>query len=150
MNMIDVCEWYHIADKDYNSACDNATLVRKRPEIVCYFSTQSVEKYLKGFLEYNEQKVGERYWIHDVNKLFDECTKFTSDFDTLIKDKVNFLNQYSRGDLRYIGGRGDSITDEESKMTLRYLLDIKTCKPLLDLREIIDNYKKINKIKLCQ
>ncbi|GHV85164.1 hypothetical protein AGMMS50230_07720 [Spirochaetia bacterium] len=53
MNIKDVKEWLIIADDDFDSANILNAAVRKHNEIICYLCAQAVEKYLKGYLIYN-------------------------------------------------------------------------------------------------
>ena len=54
MNIKDVKEWLQFADDDFYSAQILNESVRKPYEIICYHCAQAVEKYLKGYLIYND------------------------------------------------------------------------------------------------
>ena len=54
MKIKDVMEWIHIAEDDLYSAQILYEQARKPYEIICYHCAQSIEKYLKGFLTYND------------------------------------------------------------------------------------------------
>ena len=53
MKINDIKEWLQIADEDLYSANILYESVRRHKEIICYHCSQSMEKYLKGYLAYN-------------------------------------------------------------------------------------------------
>ncbi len=66
-------EWFSLAKKDIESA---KFLRKMKPiplEIICYHCQQSAEKYLKGFLAYNDQEVIK---IHDLVFLNKKCVEY--------------------------------------------------------------------------
>jgi HEPN domain-containing protein len=62
MKIKDVIEWIQIADDDIYSAQILDKASPKPYEIICYHCAQATEKYLKGYLAYNnrseERRVG--------------------------------------------------------------------------------------------
>ena len=59
-------------------------------EIVCNLCHQTVEKYLKGFLFYNDAEFPK---IHDLPTLLKLCIDISADFSVFI-NKCGFLNKY--------------------------------------------------------
>jgi HEPN domain-containing protein len=54
MKINDVIEWIQITEDDLYSAKILNESVRKPYEIICYHCAQATEKYLKGYLAYND------------------------------------------------------------------------------------------------
>jgi HEPN domain-containing protein len=54
MKIKDVIEWIQIADDDFDTAKILNDAVRKHHENICYHCAQAIEKYLKGYLSYND------------------------------------------------------------------------------------------------
>ena len=57
---------------------------------VCFHAQQAAEKYLKGFLAYNDLHARK---IHDLEALTKDCAKIDKSFETL-QDNAQFLNQF--------------------------------------------------------
>ena len=97
MNFHDAIEWFSIADNDFDSAMLLNESVRRHYEIICYHCSQSVEKYLKGYLIYNDiipQKT------HDLLFLNNLCMGIDRDFGNIIVE-CGFLNRFAK-DIRYL------------------------------------------------
>ena len=70
MNINDVKEWMIMADDDFDSAKVLNESVQRHMEVICYLCAQTTEKYLKGYLTYNDilpQKT------HNLVLLNDKC-----------------------------------------------------------------------------
>ena len=70
-------EWFFFAEKDISSA---KFLKGMRPiplEVICYHCQQGAEKYLKGFLAFNNEKITK---IHDLLILNKKCCQYESSF----------------------------------------------------------------------
>ncbi|MFP3042517.1 HEPN domain-containing protein [Treponema primitia] len=85
-----------MADDDFDSANILNGSVRRHNEIICYLCAQAVEKYLKGFLIFNDI-VPER--THNLVYLNSICIEKDKNFEN-IKTKCNFLNRFAN-DIRY-------------------------------------------------
>ena len=96
MNIDDVTEWIKIADDDFDSAEILNHAIRKHNEIICYLCAQAVEKYLKGYLEYNDI-IPEK--THNLVYLISICIDKDKQFVS-IKTECDFLNKYAN-DIRY-------------------------------------------------
>ena len=96
MNINDVKEWMLIADEDFDSAKILNESVQRHMEVICYLCAQATEKYLKGYLTYNDilpQKT------HNLVLLNDKCIEIDSNFEE-IKMECGFLNRYVN-EIRY-------------------------------------------------
>lgn len=96
MNINDVKEWMIIADDDFDSAKILNESVQRHLEVICYLCAQATEKYLKGYLTYNDilpQKT------HNLVLLNDKCIEIDSNFEE-IKMECGFLNRYVN-EIRY-------------------------------------------------
>ena len=96
MNINDVKEWMIIADDDFDSAKILNESVQRHMEVICYLCAQATEKYLKGYLTYNDilpQKT------HNLVLLNDKCIEIDSNFEE-IKMECGFLNRYVN-EIRY-------------------------------------------------
>ena len=96
MKIDDVTEWLNLADNDLYSAEILFKQDRKPLEIICNHCAKSAEKYLKGYLAFNEiipQKT------HNLTNLLEMCKNIDPEF-IIIKTECGILNRYST-DIRY-------------------------------------------------
>jgi HEPN domain-containing protein len=96
MDIDDIKEWFQIADDDFYSAQILNEQVRRPFEIICYHCAQAVEKYLKGYLIY-QNKIPEK--THNLTFLGRVCIDIDSEFIN-VKFELDFLNRYA-SDIRY-------------------------------------------------
>jgi len=132
MNIEDVKEWYTIADNDFDSAKILNEAVRRHYEIICYLCAQSAEKYLKGYLIYQNivpQKT------HDLSFLNSHCIGFDANFSN-IQPLCDFLTTYAN-DIRY--PHQYEVTENDVNFAVKAVEKIRNFKPILDLRDIISN-----------
>lgn len=83
-------EWLEFAKRDLESAIFLINMYPKPKEIICYHCEQSAEKYLKGYLIKNANKI-ER--THDLVLLNNKCKDIDSSFD-IIEDECIELVPY--------------------------------------------------------
>lgn len=106
--------WIAKAEADFEAA---KTLFRSYkkglPDIVCYHSQQSAEKYLKAYLTFRRVKFPK---THDLEKLLDIVTTFDP-LAEAIRNAVQFLNPYSIT-ARY---PGDEANRPEAKKCLQMI-----------------------------
>jgi len=129
MNIANVKEWLKLADNDFDSAILLSEAQRKHHEIICYHCSQSVEKYLKGYLTYNNvipQKT------HDLLYLNNLCISIENSFSNIML-ACGFLNRFSN-DIRY--PHPYEINDIESNLALEAVKKIRNFKPINDLTAI--------------
>ena len=84
-------EWFDIAETDLSSA---EFLQNMRPvpiEIICYHCQQCAEKYLKGYLSFNGEKISKSHDLPLLNKL---CLQYDKDFKKIQEYCLN-LTDYS-------------------------------------------------------
>ena len=138
MKIKDVMEWLQIADDDLYSAKMLNELVRKPYEIICYHCAQAVEKYLKGFLTYNDitpQKT------HNLLLLVDLCAENDNSFEN-VKTECRVLNRYTN-EIRY--PHRIEIYIEDVNYAIKAAEKIRDIEPIKKITEII-NEASINNI----
>jgi HEPN domain-containing protein len=130
MKIKDVIEWIQIADDDFDSAKILNEAIRKHYEIICYHCAQAVEKYLKGYLSYNDiipQKT------HNLLLLNENCIDIDNTFAD-IRTECGLLNRFTN-EIRY--PQRIEIKEEEVMYALNAVEWIRNIEPLLNLRNII-------------
>ena len=80
MNLNDTAQWFDKADKDYDAAKILNDAYKKHTEIICYLCSQAVEKYLKGYLIYNNHKIEKTHNLPYLNSL---CLKYDNRFEEI-------------------------------------------------------------------
>jgi len=126
MDIEEVKEWFIIADNDLDSAKILNDAVRKHYEIICYHCAQAVEKYLKGYLVYNDIVPEKTHNLPFLNTL---CTEKDDNFKT-IKPLCDFLNQFAvniRYPYRY------EITEDDANFSIKAVEKVRNCKPIIDI-----------------
>jgi len=96
MKIKDVIEWIQIAEDDLYSAQILYEQIRKPYEIICYHCAQSIEKYLKGFLTYNDI-IPEK--THNLLLLLELCMEKDNIFEN-IRTECSLLNRFTN-EIRY-------------------------------------------------
>jgi HEPN domain-containing protein len=96
MKIKDVMEWIQLADDDFDSAKTLNESIRKHYEIICYHCAQSIEKYLKGYLVWNDIIPEKTHNLTYLNRI---CVEKDKIFEN-IKTECDILNRYSN-DIRY-------------------------------------------------
>jgi HEPN domain-containing protein len=132
MHSKDVIEWLRIADDDFDSARILNESVRKHSEIICYLCAQAAEKYLKGYLIWNDI-IPEK--THDLTYLNRICTKKDSAFEN-IKTECNILNRFAN-DVRY--PHKYEVNEADVNYSINAVEKIKAIGPLIIIRKNIDN-----------
>jgi HEPN domain-containing protein len=144
MDIKDVVEWFMIADEDFDSAKILNEAVRKHKEIICYHCAQSIEKYLKGYLTYNDiipQKT------HNIIFLNETCIELDRTFEQ-IRNECGFLNKFVN-EVRY--PYRIEIKEEDVIHALNSVEKIRNIEPILNLKnlfirehELQDDFKENN------
>ena len=130
MEIDDVKEWFQIADDDFYTAQILLEQVRKPYEIICYHCAQAVEKYLKGFLTYQNEIPDN---THNLTYLGRICIDKDNEF-TNVKFEFDFLNRYA-SDIRY--PHKYDVNDDDVKFAISAVEKIKNLKPLVELKNIL-------------
>ena len=131
MNIYDVKEWYRMADNDFDSAILLNEAVRRHYEIICYHCAQSVEKYLKGYLIYQNVIPIK---THDLVLLNNLCIEHDVGFRN-ISFECNILNRFTN-DIRYPNQYETGET--EVNLAFNTVEKIRNFKPILDLRLLVE------------
>ena len=144
MDIKDVIEWFMIADEDFDSAKILNGAVRKHKEIICYHCAQSIEKYLKGYLTYNDiipQKT------HNIILLNEICIELDHTFEQ-IRNECGFLNKFAN-EVRY--PYRIEIKEDDVMYVLNAVEKIRNIEPILNLRNLLirknelqDDFEKNN------
>ena len=131
MDIEDVKEWFLIADDDFYSAQILNEQVRKLYEIICYHCAQAVEKYLKGYIVY-QNEIPEK--THNLTYLGRICIDKDSDFNN-VKFEFDFLNRFA-SDIRYPNKY--EVNENDVNFAISAVEKIRNIKPLIDLRKTIE------------
>ncbi|MDR2607743.1 MAG: HEPN domain-containing protein [Treponema sp.] len=138
MKIKDVIEWMQIADDDFDSAKILYESDRKHYEIICYHCAQAVEKYLKGYLSYNDiipQKT------HNLLLLNEICIDIDNNFEN-IRTECSLLNRFTN-EIRY--PHKIEIIEEDVNYSLIAVEKIRKFEPMENLRNIITKENNIKK-----
>ena len=74
-------QWFDKGKNELRSAEYLSTMHNPTPdEVICYLCQQSAEKYLKGFIFYQDNEPDK---THDIKDLLEICQKYNSDFSSL-------------------------------------------------------------------
>ena len=138
MHLNDTIQWFYKADNDYDAAKILNGSYKKHTDIICYLCSQSAEKYLKGYLVYKKHQIEKTHNLPYLNYL---CIKYDNRFDS-IKMDCGLLNKFN-SNIRYPDG---IETDENDvSLSLKTIDKIINSAPLLELRNEIIKYQKMNK-----
>jgi HEPN domain-containing protein len=130
MKIKDVIEWTQIADDDFDSAKILNASARKHYEIICYHCAQAAEKYLKGYLSYNDiipQKT------HNLLLLNEICIDKDNSFEN-IRTECSLLNRFAN-EIRY--PHRIEINGDDVNYSLAAVEKIRKFAPIQKLRNII-------------
>ena len=132
MNNEEVQEWLEVADRDLDSALLLNEAVRRHFEVICYHCAQAVEKYLKGYLVFNDIVPQKK---HDLVLLNDFCFEIENDFQN-INDECDFLNKFAI-DIRY--PKKYEVTEGDVVRAIAAVEKVRDFKPILDMRTVVNN-----------
>jgi len=130
MNNEEVQEWLEVADRDFDSALILNEATRRHYDLICYLCAQAVEKYLKGFLVFNDITPKK---THDLNLLNDLCIEINLDFNNIAVE-CGFLIRFAT-DVRYPNKY--EVTDGDVVRAIKAVEKIRNFKPISDLRLIV-------------
>ncbi len=83
-------EWFRKAGDDELSARDILKDREGSPNTVCFLSQQLAEKYLKGYLVYQNERFPK---VHQLDRLVKLCEEVDSDFNK-VKKEAGFLTGF--------------------------------------------------------
>ena len=126
----DVPEWFLIAEEDLISAKILFEHVKQPCEIICYHCAQSVEKFLKGYIAYQNIEPKK---THNLIYLNEECRKVDNMFLNVLKECA-FINRFAN-EVRYPHRIG--ATPEDAEICIKFTDKIKEIKPIRDIFELI-------------
>ncbi len=90
-------KWIQLAELDLKSAKDLLNNNEPVTSAICFHCQQTVEKYLKAFLIYNQKEISR---THDLTFLINQCIKIDEEFKILFELEVDTLTFYAV-ELRY-------------------------------------------------
>lgn len=126
MNNEDIKEWIRLAENDLYSAKILNESVRKPYEVVCYLCVQAVEKYLKGYMVYNDIEPQKTHDLLFLNKICSEQDKL---FENIIIE-CGFLKRCASG-IRY--PHKYEITEDDMNFAIKAAEKVRNCKPIIEL-----------------
>jgi HEPN domain-containing protein len=130
MKIKDVIDWIQIADDDIDSAKILNEAAHRHYENICYHCAQAIEKYLKGYLSYNDiipQKT------HNLLLLNENCIGIDNRFES-IRIECGLLNRFA-SDIRY--PHRIEIKEEDVTYSFNAVEKIRNFEPMLNLRNTI-------------
>jgi HEPN domain-containing protein len=136
MHLNDTIQWFYKADNDYDAAKILNESYKKHTDIICYLCSQSAEKYLKGYLVYNEQKFEKTHNLPYLNSI---CIKHDNRFEN-IKMDCSILNKFNN-DIRYPDGI--ETNENDVNLSFRTIEKIINFAPILELRNEIIKFQNI-------
>jgi HEPN domain-containing protein len=131
MKIKDVIEWVQIAEEDLYSAQILYKQVRKPYEIICYHCAQSIEKYLKRYLTYNDI-VPEK--THNLLLLLELCIEKDKNFE-IIRTECSLLNRFTN-EIRY--PYRIEIKEEDVSYSINAVERIKYIEPIKNIIDVVD------------
>jgi len=127
MNIREIAEWIDIGDDDFQVAKDLNSVFNPNNDKIYYHCSQSVEKYLKGFLAYNDINFDKN---HDLPSLIQKCIIQDSIFNTVALNCATMNNIAEK--LRYPHRKILSRNDVYYALDTAY--KVKTLKPIQEIR----------------
>jgi HEPN domain-containing protein len=123
-------EWVKKAEGDWQSA-NRELRARKYPnyDAACFHGQQCAEKYLKAFLQSNNQRFPKTHHLIDLMEL---CLRYESSFE-LYRHDLSLLNQYAIL-FRYPGEEADKREAKEAINSLKIFR--KFIRALLKLKDM--------------
>ena len=131
MKINDVKEWIQIADDDLYSAKTLNESVRKPYEIICYHCAQATEKYLKGYLAYNDIIPPN---THNLLFLHELCVEKDNGFE-IIRTECSLLNRFAN-EIRY--PHRIEVKEEDVSYSISAVERIRNLEPIKKLMDIIE------------
>jgi HEPN domain-containing protein len=132
MHIEDVKEWLRIADDDFDSAKILNESARKHGEIICYLCAQAIEKYLKGYLTWNDSIPEKTHNLTYLNRI---CAEKDKIFEN-IKTECDIINRYSN-DIRY--PHKYEVNESDVNFSINAVEKMKDIEPLINIRKEINN-----------
>jgi HEPN domain-containing protein len=131
MKINDVKEWIQIADDDLYSAKTLNESVRKPYEIICYHCAQATEKYLKGYLAYNDIIPPN---THNLLFLHELCVGKENSFE-IIRTECSLLNRFAN-EIRY--PHRIEVKEEDVSYSISAVERIRDLEPIKKIINIIE------------
>jgi len=127
----EVAEWFYIADSDYNSAKILNSAYKPNNEAIYWHCSQSIEKYLKGYLSYKNIKFE---WNHNLESLLVKCRNIDASFES-ISDNCDIIGTVIKG-IRY--PQRTEINRNNAYFAIKTVGSVNELKPIIELRLAIE------------
>ena len=134
MKIHDVREWFTLAEDDFHAVKLMIETERKPLKIISYHCAQAVEKYLKGFLEYNNIIP---HKTHDLIKILIDCISIDDSFKSVFNE-CEVINDYTN-EIRY--PYGPQITEDEVFYLIKCVEKIKNLEIFNKIRDDIYEFE---------
>ena len=131
MSLIDTKELIMIADEDFESAKFLTQMHPTPLEIICFLCSQSIEKYLKSFLLFNEIIPNK---THNLNELLRDCKNIHQTFSD-IDYECRIINKHAH-ETRYTRFK-NNISESDMKYALKATEKVKSLEIFNHIREQI-------------
>ena len=135
MHLKEIKEWFDIADDDLEAAKYLNTSHKPNYYIIYYHCSQSIEKYLKGYLMYNNVKFK---YEHDLVYLNNECSKVNHEFKK-INTNCDIITAGSKR-IRYPNRM--ELKEEDIKYAMDSAEYIRDFEPIANIKKIIEDNQK--------
>jgi HEPN domain-containing protein len=132
MHIEDVKEWLRIADDDFDSAKILNESARKHCEIICYHCAQAIEKYLKGYLAWNDIIPEKTHNLAYLNRICVGQDKIFED----VKTECAIINRYSN-DIRY--PHEYEVNETDVNFSMNAVEKIRNIYPLINIRNKVND-----------
>jgi len=123
-----VAEWFKYADMDLLAAQHLLTLHPQPLEIICFHCQQAAEKYLKGYLVFQDKTEPPK--THELVLLQIACCKSDDGFGSVSR-ACEVLSRYGVQP-RYPNEM--EITEKDMRKAIEYARQIRDCEPLMNVR----------------
>lgn len=92
MNPNTVKQWFIKADNDLKTGKDELNTDNPATDAVCFHAQQCVEKYLKGFLAFQDQEIKK---THNLTVILTDCVHVDASFTALVERQVDALTPHA-------------------------------------------------------
>ncbi|MCL1836049.1 MAG: HEPN domain-containing protein [Treponema sp.] len=132
MKPYDIAEWFWIAEEDIESAMLLNTSIKSQKTNVYYHCSQAIEKYLKGYLAYNDIIYNKD---HNLSLTIKKCVDCDISFSDILQD-CNKMTAAIKN-LRYPGRI--IPTDKDLSFAFALIDRVKKIEPIQKLFNILIN-----------
>jgi len=134
MKIEDVAEWFYLADEDFDTADYLSKKYRPNYDIIYYHYARAFEKYLKGFMTYQNIEFEKN---HNLSKMIGSCTQNNKDFEYLKSDCENIYFIHSKQGYP----KAFEVKDSDILLIIKSIEKLKSFKPIKEcIKKITEKY----------